>query len=58
MSNVVTMTSTVADLTNGQTYLVRSKTAESLVANSKATKGTVRGPAMNILPSKVGKRDG
>lgn len=56
MSTVVTMSQTVADLTNGQTYIVRSREAELLVAQSKATKGSVRGPAANVLPAKTGKR--
>ena len=55
MSQVVIMTSTVKDLTSGQTYRVRSRTAETLVAASQATKATVRGPASNVLPSKEGK---
>lgn len=53
---VVTMSQTVADLTSGQTYLVRTREAELLVAQSKATKGTVRGSAANVLPAKTGKR--
>jgi len=56
MSNIVTMTQTVNDLTNASTYRVRSKEAELLVAQSKATKSAVRGPASNVLPSKEGKR--
>ena len=56
MSNIVTMTQTVNDLTNASTYRVRSKEAELLVAQSKATKSVVRGPASNVLPSKEGKR--
>lgn len=56
MSTIVTMSSTVGDLTNGQTYRVRSREAEKLVANTQATKGTVRGAASNVLPSKEGKR--
>lgn len=42
MSTMVTMTSTVGALTSGQTYRVRSKTAELLVAQTKATKSQVR----------------
>lgn len=53
---VVTMSSTVGDLTNGQTYIVRAKEAERLVAQSKATKSGLRGPASNVLPAKTGKR--
>lgn len=56
MSTVVTMSQTVNDLTSGQTYVLRSKEAELLVAQSKATKGTVRGPASNVLPAKTGKK--
>lgn len=56
MSQIVTMTATVGDLTNGQVYRVRSREAELLVAQSKATKSAVRGPASNVLPSKEGKR--
>ena len=56
MSTVITMSSTVGDLTNGQTYLVRSKEAERYVAATQATKGTVRGPASNVLPAKTGKK--
>jgi hypothetical protein len=37
MSKIVTMTSTVGDLTSGQTYRVRSRAAELLVQQSKAT---------------------
>lgn len=36
--SIVTMTSTVGPLVNGQTYRVRAKYAEALVAQSKATK--------------------
>lgn len=42
MSTIVTMTSTVGALTSGQSYRVRSKTAELLVATSKATKATTK----------------
>lgn len=56
MGQVVTMSSTVGDLTSGQTYYVRSKEAERLVAATQATKGTVRGPASNVLPAKTGKK--
>lgn len=42
MSTIVAMTSTVGELTNGQSYRVRSKTAELLVAQSKATKTVLR----------------
>jgi len=56
MSSIVTMSSTVGDLTNGQIFRVRSKEAELLIAQSKATKGTVRGPASNVLASKEGKK--
>jgi hypothetical protein len=50
------MSSTVGDLTNGQTYIVRSKEAERLVANTQATKSAVRGPSGNVPPSKTGKK--
>lgn len=56
MGQVVTMTQTVGDLTNAQTFYVRSREAELLVAQSKATKGTVKGAAANVLPAKTGKR--
>lgn len=56
MSTIVTMSSTVGDLTSGQTYRVRSREAERLVANTQATKAAVRGPASNVLPSKEGKK--
>lgn len=56
MSTIVTMTQTVTDLTSGQVYRVRSAEAERLVAQSKATKGIVRGPASNVLPAKEGKK--
>lgn len=56
MSTIVTMTSTVGDLTSGQTYRVRSREAEKIVANSQGTKGAVRGSGSNVLPSKEGKR--
>lgn len=56
MGTVVTMSSTVGDLTSGQTYYVRSREAEKIVANSQGTKGSVRGSASNVLPAKTGKR--
>lgn len=56
MSTVITMTSTVGDLTSGQTYIVRSREAEKYVAATQATKSTVRGPAANVLPAKTGKK--
>jgi hypothetical protein len=37
MSKIVTMTSTVGELTNGQVYRVRSRKALELVATSAAT---------------------
>lgn len=55
MSTVVTMSQTVGNLTNGQTYLVRSRNAELLVAASQATKGGSKGSAGNVLPAKTGK---
>lgn len=55
MSTVVTMSQTVGGLTSGQTYIVRSRNAELLVAASQATKSTVKGSAGNVLPSKTGK---
>lgn len=42
MSAIVTMSSTVGQLTSGQTYRVRSKTAEALVRASQATKLIVK----------------
>jgi hypothetical protein len=42
MSTIVTMTSTVGALTSGQSYRVRSKTAELLVKNSQATKSNTK----------------
>jgi hypothetical protein len=36
--SIITMSQTVGELTSGQTYRVRAKTAELLVAQSKATK--------------------
>jgi hypothetical protein len=42
MSTIVTMTSTVGALTSGQSYRVRSRTAEQLVKASQATKTEVR----------------
>lgn len=56
MGNVVTMSQTVGDLQSGQTYYVRSREAERLVANTQATKNGVRGPSINVLPAKTGKR--
>lgn len=38
----ITMTSTVGPLLNGQTYRVRAKTAEALVATSKGTKANTK----------------
>lgn len=55
MGNVVTMSQTVGELASGQTYFVRSRVAEKLVASSQATKGAIRGPAANVPPSKTGK---
>lgn len=50
---VVTMTSTVDELTSGQQYRVRAKTAERLVQTSKATIAhTVR----KVAASKEGKK--
>lgn len=40
--SIVTMTSTVGALISGQTYRIRAKTAELLVATSKATKSDTR----------------
>ncbi len=42
MSTIVTMSSTVGDLTSGQTYRVRAKTAERLIAASQATKANTK----------------
>lgn len=56
MSKIVTMTSTVGDLTSGQTFRVRSKEAERLLAQSKCTVGTVRGAKSGVLSTKEGKK--
>ena len=56
MGTVITMSSTVGDLTSGQTYFVRSKEAERYKAATQCTLSTVRGPAANVLPAKTGKR--
>lgn len=54
--SLVTMSSTVGELTSGQTYRVRAKTAERLVAAAKATKAhTVN--KFTITKTKEGKRD-
>lgn len=54
--SLVTMTSTVGELTSGQTYRVRAKSAERLVAAAKATKAhTVN--KFTITKTKEGKRD-
>ncbi len=42
MSTLVAMTSTVGALTSGNTFRVRSKTAELLVKAAQATKSPVR----------------
>jgi hypothetical protein len=42
MSTIVVMSSTVGALTSGQTYRVRSKTAEQLVRNTQATKSALK----------------
>ena len=56
MSTVITMSQTVGELVSGNTYVVRSREAERYVAASQATKGSVRGIAQAVLPSKTGKR--
>lgn len=56
MGTVVTMSQTVGDLTNGQTFYVRSREADLMKAQNKCTLGTVRGAAANVLPAKTGKR--
>jgi hypothetical protein len=56
MGTVITMSQTVGELTSGQTFYVRSREAEKYVVATQATKGTVRGLAMNVPPSKTGKR--
>jgi len=56
MSTVVTMTQTVNELTNGQTYIVRSREADLLKAQNKCTVSAVRGAASNVPPSKTGKK--
>lgn len=53
---LVTMTSTVGELTSGSIFRVRAKTAELLVKNSKATLA----PGKKIIGvglSKEGKKD-
>lgn len=52
---LVTMTQTVNELTSGQTYRVRAKEAELLVAQSKATKATAK-KIVGVGTSKEGKR--
>lgn len=37
MSNIITMSQTVGELTSGQTYRVRSRNAQAYVAASQAT---------------------
>lgn len=56
MSTTVTMSQTVNELTSGSTYIVRSKEAEKLVADSNATKTGKRGNNAGVLPAKTGKR--
>jgi hypothetical protein len=56
MSTIVTMSQTVGELTSGQTFIVRSREAEKIVANTQGTKSTLRGPAGNVLPAKTGKK--
>lgn len=56
MSNIVTLSQTVGDLTNGQTFRVRSREADRLVANSQATKSADRGAKGEVLPAKTGKK--
>lgn len=51
--SIVVMTSTVGELTSGQTYRVRAKTAESLIAQAKATIS----PSKRATADKEGKRD-
>ena len=53
--SIVTMTSTVGELVNGGTYRVRAKTAELLVAQSKATKAT---NTKRAVAANEGKRGG
>ena len=53
---VVTMSQTVGELVNGQTYIVRSREADLMKAQSKCTFGTVRGAAAAVPVSKTGKR--
>lgn len=53
---LVTMTSTVGELTSGQTFRVRAKTAEKLVAASQATLAP-KVDKFTITKSKEGKRD-
>lgn len=51
---VVTMTSTVNELTSGQTFVVRAREAEALIAQSKATKSVSKPVA--VPTAKVGKK--
>lgn len=51
--SIVTMTSTVGELTSGQSYRVRAKTAELLVAQSKATLSNSK----RAVAANEGKRD-
>lgn len=55
MGTVVVMTSTVGDLTSGQTYYVRSRYAETLVAATQATKSPSKVVSAGVLPAKTGK---
>lgn len=53
---LVTMTSTVGELTSGQTFRVRAKTAERLVQQSKATLAP-KVVKFTLAATKEGKRD-
>lgn len=52
---IVTMSSTVGELTSGQTYQVRAKEGERLIAATQASKASTRGPAANVPPTRTGK---
>lgn len=54
--SIVTMTQTVGELTSGQTYHVRAKNAELLVAAAQATKSGLKPIAANVPVSKTGKK--
>lgn len=57
MSTLVVMSSTVGDLTSGQTYRVRAKTAEILIKNTQATKSPLRKITATNPASSEGKKN-